>query len=258
MSSKDQGTYTPPQDDLGMYDVHSENDGDRGPLLLVVAIALLMAFAAVVYTAYHEGVREGGRAAAPHISAPAGPAKKRPADPEGVPTPNLNSKAYEPLDGVDDASKPVITTPPAEQPLAPIIEKPLAEAVVKKPVSTPVEKPAPMPVEKAKPVVKEPVKKIQPVSRKPVSLPAAGTTGAFVVQIASFRSEDKAKDGWRALVRRLPTQMKGHAADIQRADLGERGVYYRLRVAAFADRPKATTFCNAIKAKGQDCLVVKR
>jgi hypothetical protein len=43
---------------------------------------------------------------------------------------------------------------------------------------------------------------------------------------------------------------------IQRADLGSEGVFYRLRVGAFADRSEASAFCDAVKEAGANCIVV--
>ena len=43
---------------------------------------------------------------------------------------------------------------------------------------------------------------------------------------------------------------------VQRADLGAKGVFYRLRVGAFEARADATEFCNALKATDQTCIVV--
>ena len=87
---------------------------------------------------------------------------------------------------------------------------------------------------------------------------ASATTGAFLVQIAAFRSEDEARDGWAAFTRREPELAAGRALDIQRADLGEQGVYYRVRVAAFGTREEAATFCETLQRRGGSCMVARR
>ncbi len=44
-------------------------------------------------------------------------------------------------------------------------------------------------------------------------------------------------------------------SDIQEADLGERGVWYRLRIGPFDDNGAANDVCNPLKAQGDDCFV---
>ena len=44
---------------------------------------------------------------------------------------------------------------------------------------------------------------------------------------------------------------------IERADLGARGVFYRLRAGAFGSREGASDFCDAYKSTGGDCIVVR-
>ena len=46
----------------------------------------------------------------------------------------------------------------------------------------------------------------------------------------------------------------GKSSDIERADLGERGIFYRLRIGPFASADEARTYCEGLKTRGQDCL----
>ena len=43
--------------------------------------------------------------------------------------------------------------------------------------------------------------------------------------------------------------------DIQRADLGARGTFYRVRVGPAASRSEAVQFCESLKSQGADCFV---
>ncbi len=43
-------------------------------------------------------------------------------------------------------------------------------------------------------------------------------------------------------------------SNIQEADLGERGVWYRLRISPFDDNGAANDVCNLVKAQGGDCF----
>jgi hypothetical protein len=46
--------------------------------------------------------------------------------------------------------------------------------------------------------------------------------------------------------------------DVQRADLGPRGIYHRLRAGYFATTDDATLFCERIRQMRQDCIVAAR
>jgi len=76
------------------------------------------------------------------------------------------------------------------------------------------------------------------------------------VQIAALRSEEAAETAWKRVTASAPELYYGATKIIQRADLGSEGVFYRLRVGAFADRSEASAFCDAIKDAGANCIVV--
>ncbi|MBL4596070.1 MAG: SPOR domain-containing protein [Robiginitomaculum sp.] len=235
MTEHDRGVYSPPPNEYDRFDVSDEDDTRRGPLLLVVVIAVAIAFIAVVYTAYHQGFRTGGRNAAPIIEANSNPIKSAPKDPGGTPPAESNSAAYEPLDG-NTTPNEIIEAPKPEQPIE---RQPIAE-----PVPEPVaQAPAPARVDPA------------PIARPSFDIER---TGKFVVQLGAFRSEAQATENWTTLRNRLPAMMGNTQIDVQRADLGAKGIYYRLRAAAFGERAGAVDFCNALKANGQDCIVVSR
>jgi hypothetical protein len=82
--------------------------------------------------------------------------------------------------------------------------------------------------------------------------------GRFLVQVAAVRTPGEADAEWTKLVRRAPDLFAGVQKDVERADLGAKGVFYRLRAAAFSERTGATAFCEQVKTVGQDCIVVAR
>lgn len=92
------------------------------------------------------------------------------------------------------------------------------------------------------------------VNRASGTIPSA-TSGAYVVQVASFKGADLATGGWETLVRKNKDLLANLRPDIQLADLGNRGIYYRLRIGPFATKADAQSLCNALKARRQDCLV---
>ncbi len=85
--------------------------------------------------------------------------------------------------------------------------------------------------------------------------PTAGATR--VVQLGAVRSEEAAKAEWIRLQTRYRAQLGKLEASIQRADLGARGIYWRVRGGPVsADDGKK--ICDALKSAGQNCMVVGR
>jgi hypothetical protein len=79
--------------------------------------------------------------------------------------------------------------------------------------------------------------------------------GRYVVQLAALQSEAAIDASWRRFVSRAPGLFAGASMDVQRADLGPRGIYHRVRAGYFASSDDATLFCERIRQMGQDCIV---
>jgi hypothetical protein len=84
---------------------------------------------------------------------------------------------------------------------------------------------------------------------------AGAESGSYVVQVASQRSEADAHASFRSLQQKYPTVLGNHTASIRRADLGERGVYYRAQVGPFSSAEQASEMCSSLKAAGGQCIV---
>jgi cell division septation protein DedD len=80
--------------------------------------------------------------------------------------------------------------------------------------------------------------------------------GQYLVQVAAFRTQDAAEAAWRKSASEHPNLYRGAGKRIQRADLGAKGVFYRLRVGGFSQKTEADAFCDALKAEGDNCIVV--
>ncbi len=92
----------------------------------------------------------------------------------------------------------------------------------------------------------------------PSAVSRFAATGGYQVQLSALRSEEAARTAWGRFQRTAPDLFQGANLDIQRADLGAKGVFYRLRVGSFADRDAAKGFCADVKAAGKDCMVVAK
>ena len=264
-------------DDVRVFDGGEDDEdveGSRLPLLIVIALLVLAAFGAVVYLAYQRGVAQGQNEIRVLAAAP-GPAKIAPANAGGTPTPYTGLKIYQqpaPSDEQADADSapPSKPTPVAATPVPVVVAPP-------KPVVATPAKPAPVATVPAKPVSNPPAvaamtaPKPAPVTPKPVkpaptqtaaaTPPPAVTTpapaaGSGFLQIGSYKSEAEANAAWTAYKARHAGAVGGLPNNIQPADLGAKGTWYRLRIVT-GSRADAVTLCSKLKAEGGDCIVAK-
>lgn len=101
---------------------------------------------------------------------------------------------------------------------------------------------------------------VPPVAGPPQlsAAPQFAGNGPFVAQLAALQSEAAVDPAWRRLSSRAPQLFASAQLDVERADLGQRGIYYRVRAGYFADRANAARFCDRIRQMGQDCIVAAR
>lgn len=86
---------------------------------------------------------------------------------------------------------------------------------------------------------------------------ANGGGGQYAVQVSSQRSEAEAEAAFRSLQGKFPGQLGGKPHVIRRADLGEKGTYYRALVGPFANASAASELCQSLKSAGGSCLIQK-
>jgi hypothetical protein len=87
---------------------------------------------------------------------------------------------------------------------------------------------------------------------------AADTMAGYLVQVSSQRSEADAQTSYRALQGKFPAVLGQRTPVIKRADLGEKGIYYRAMVGPFESTNEAVQFCNSLKTAGGQCVVQRK
>jgi hypothetical protein len=97
-----------------------------------------------------------------------------------------------------------------------------------------------------------------PAPAQPAAPPRILGNGPYVAQLAALQSEAAVDQAWRRLSSQAPQLFSAAHLDVERADLGPRGVYFRVRAGYFPDRGEAARFCDRIRRMGQDCIVVAR
>jgi hypothetical protein len=86
--------------------------------------------------------------------------------------------------------------------------------------------------------------------------PRSGSdSGGYLVQVSSQRNEADAQASYRALQSKFPTVLGPRSPLIKRADLGDKGVYYRAMVGPFGSPDEASQFCGSLKTAGGQCVV---
>lgn len=239
----------------------------------------------------------GNAAAPAIVKAEATPYKIKPENPGGMQVENQDKLVYDRLAKADAPPRTENLLPPPEQPKAPPaapaakppasdtpapkvdkevqgivsdmiknMEAQQAAAKAALPPSTPetvptapveapkVETPAPTPAPVA---AAAPVPVATPAPPAQVATAAPFPEGSFAVQLAAARSEEQAMSEWNRVKNKHEQMFAGMTPSVIRADLGERGVFFRLRAGPLADRAAADAMCVALKAENEACIVVK-
>jgi cell division septation protein DedD len=281
MPSFERGVYEPKSDDVRVFDEDEQEideEGSRLPLLIVIALLVLAAFGGVVWLAYSQGVQRG-RADAPRmIVAAPGPVKEAAADTSASPR---GLKIYQQPAPTEDDTADSESVPPPPTPVEPKHESvpvqaaPKPAAMAQAPAAKPQVKPqavAAKPAE-AKPVETKPAATKAPASvakpvetaalppppaakveATPAAAPVAG--GAYVLQIGAYKSQADADAAWKTFKSKHP-MAASYSEDVRKADLGDKGTWYRLRMGSFGDKAAAASFCEKLKSDGGNCLVAK-
>lgn len=221
---------------------------------------------------------------APPPAKPAAPAPApvaeapKPAAPAAAPQPAPVAQAPKPAPApkmAQAAPKPApAPTKPVAVPAKPVAAKPAASAppksvaaLIQQANSTPAAE-APRPVAKQAPVplggpataaprqlgmatgTPAPVKAAAPAAKPAVS-------GGYVLQIGAYKSQADAEAAWKAYKAKHAALLAGYGDEVQQADLGAKGTWYRLRISGFADKNMATSLCDRLKTDGGACILGK-
>lgn len=93
-----------------------------------------------------------------------------------------------------------------------------------------------------------------PSQPSPPSTPAGG---GYMVQLLAVGSVDQAQAAWSRLAGRNADILGGLSPSYVRADLGTRGVIYRLRAGPVGGETSARTLCAELSARNVDCVIVR-
>jgi hypothetical protein len=228
----------------------------------------------------------GGEGEVPLIQADATPAKIRPEQPGGMTVPHQDKLVFQRLS--PGGGEPTVERllPPPEEPLPRPVAPPEPVDLAAEPTAPPAAWPEPVgaipepvavpepPAVAALPPGPPPAVAALPPGPPPAAAPAPVPLPAPPVaapsppamqqapqqgvrlQIASVRSEDVARQEFQRLQRRFPAELGDLGLTVVRADLGEKGIYYRVH-AGPVDAARADAICRTLKAQSVGCLVIR-
>jgi len=87
--------------------------------------------------------------------------------------------------------------------------------------------------------------------------PSAAARGDFQVQLGAVKSQVRALKEARRLTRVHKSALGNLKIVPVRADLGKRGIVYRLRTVPLGDRASAGALCRKVSDRNQGCIVIK-
>jgi cell division septation protein DedD len=154
----------------------------------------------------------------------------------------------------DAAAQPQLAATAPAMPAAPA---PAASpAAAAEPAETAAVAPAPAPAAKPKPAPKP----AQVAAADPAPQAAAPAKPAsYVVQLGSKKDQTEALASFADMQQKYPSLLANYRPMVQKADLGSKGTWYRLRIGPIADKGTATKLCSQLKAQGQsDCMVASQ
>jgi len=233
----------------------------RGMLVAIAALLLIGAIAGGVWFAYQQGLHHASVATAagdvPLIRADERPTRVKPENPGGMEIPDRDKLIY-----TQKRAAVEHLLPPPEKPMlrptAP--QSPAVQQAVQPPAA-----PDGPDAGAAARVNAQPAQPQQPAAKSagknpPTVLPRtaaqetrAHSTGARL-QLGSVRSEEAARNEWDR-VRRANSDLLGDlSATPVRADLGERGVYYRIQTGPTAE---ADRICAELRHRNIGCIIAR-
>jgi SPOR domain len=279
-----------PDEPTGYYDDGNVEDEVRPPRRIWrigTALLVMAAFAGGLWAAYVAGTRHGGVSEpgdVPLIRADTSPYKVKPQSPGGMAIPDRALLIY-------GAQRPQVEhlLPPPEQPMArpappppsplppspaqpqtasaapsapaPSAMRPNSVEAVNASPAPPSAAAAASPSAPAPDLIAERIDRLEaaPTDSAAGAAPASGTPakiGGLRLQLGAVRRSSEARDEWERLKRSNADLLGKLSAVAVRADLGDKGVYYRIQAGPVASPTIAERICGELRQRRLACIIV--
>jgi len=229
----------------------------RRVLATVLTLLVMGLFSGGLWFAYVHQVRHAGGEATngdvPLIRADERPTKVKPDQPGGMEVPDRDKLIYNPTRTVVEH-----LLPPPEKPMARPTPPPAQTEAARPPTGS-------MPSEAGRPEnppsttqIAQPQAPGKAAAGAPLpSKPAATKAGGPRLQLGSLRSEDAARQEWERIKRKNSDLLGSLSATPVRADLGDKGIYYRIETGPVVDPAAAERICSELKQRSIGCIIAR-
>ncbi len=92
---------------------------------------------------------------------------------------------------------------------------------------------------------------------QPKSMAAKGALAGYKIQLGAYRSPAALEEDWQRLKKRFPKVLGSLRYAMQKADLGSKGLFYRLQAGPLKSADAAKAACKQLIAANQGCFVVE-
>ena len=180
-----------------------------------------------------------------------------PAPPKSVPAGQAAGAQADDVNRLQAQQAPAIPAPPAAAPPAAARSSQLQRQAVVAPPPPPVAFSAPEAAPRAAPRPRNGQENRQVAALPPQSGQSRrGDDGErYLVQVAARQNEREAMQVFYDLRQRNPQLLGNVQPIIKRVDLGDLGVWYRVRVGPITGKAAALAYCNRLKFAGSDCFI---
>jgi hypothetical protein len=210
-------------------------------LAIALALGVMALSAGGLWVGYRLSVGRGSSGEIPLIHADTDPIKVKPDDPGGMEIPNRDRFVLNPSGGM-----PVERLlPPPETPLP----RPTATSTPQATVPT-----------TAPPASQAPPAAAPVTPPQTATVPTPGSTSdtkGYRLQLGAEKGPEIAKQEWDRIKRQNADLVGSLSASVDRADLGARGVFYRIHVGPIADAAQAERLCAQLRQRGVGCILAK-
>ena len=275
--------FSQQRDPYQPQDQESQRQGSMDPfaqrrrsMRVLAAIVSLGLFTFVIWYSYHQGLQDGAESAPQLITADVNPTKVRPDEPGGMdPPPDwATGEVYDVIGSSAAKNQNVEETlrPPPEKPLprgqggVSELPEPSFQKTSDLGIPVPIIPQQPPPHLEPNEVSPPPVSPVQKPRQLLPPSPAESTQqaiaptslqGGFHVQLGAFRSEDVARKAWTQIKEQHKDILASMGAAFPRADLGPKGVFFRIRAGPVASKSAAKNICSELAKRKTGCLVIR-
>jgi cell division septation protein DedD len=237
----------------------------RRVIATMLAVLVMGLFGGGLWFAYVQGTRHAGGDAAsdavPLIRADERPTKVKPEQPGGIEIPDRDKLIYNPTRKVVEH-----LLPPPEKPMPRPAPPPTPPVQTQSPPVSPAATPPASGTTEKLPAASQTTLLQQQAAAPPGNAaqappappkPAAAKTAGTRLQLGSLRSEDAARQEWERIKRKNTDLLGSLSATPIRADLGDKGVYYRIQTGPVADLAAAERICSELKQRSIGCIIAR-